>query len=46
MFRFSKPRNARMPLFTNNAQVYYKPGSLAPCGIGTVRNSRAKARKT
>lgn len=29
-------------LFTNNAQVYYKPGSLASCGVGTVRNSRNK----
>jgi hypothetical protein len=34
------------PLFTNNAQVYYKPGSLAPGGVGSVRNSSIKARKT
>ena len=34
------------PLFSNNAVVYYKPGSLAPGGVGTVRNSYAKARKT
>jgi hypothetical protein len=34
------------PLFTNNAQVYYKPGSLAPGGVGSVRNSSTKARKT
>jgi hypothetical protein len=34
------------PLFTNNAQVYYKPGSLAPCGVGSVRNSSIKARRT
>jgi hypothetical protein len=34
------------PLFSNNAAVYYKPGSLAPGGVGTVRNSYAKARKT
>ena len=33
-------------LFSNNAQVYYKPHSLASCGVGTVRNSRLKARKT
>lgn len=26
-------------LFTNNAQVYYKPGSMASCGVGSVRNS-------
>jgi hypothetical protein len=33
------------PLFTNNAQVYYKPGSLASCGVGSVRNSRNKLRR-
>ena len=33
-------------LFTNNAQVCYKPHSLSYGGIGTMRNSRAKARKT
>jgi hypothetical protein len=33
-------------LFTNNAQVYYKPHSLAVGGPGTVVNSRHKARKT
>jgi len=34
------------PLFTNNAQVYYKPGSLASGGVGSVRNSSTKARRT
>jgi hypothetical protein len=33
-------------LFTNNAQVYYKPHSLAPGGIGGVKNYRKKAKKT
>jgi DNA-binding beta-propeller fold protein YncE len=33
-------------LYSNNAQVYYKPHSLAPGGIGTVRNFRIKSRKT
>jgi hypothetical protein len=33
-------------LFTNNAQVYYKPHSLAPGGIGGVRNYRKKSKKT
>jgi len=33
-------------LFTNNAQVYYKPHSLASGGTGTVKNCRHKARKT
>jgi len=33
-------------LFSNNAQVYYKPHSLAPGGTSGVRNSRLKARRT
>ena len=33
-------------LFSNNAVVYYKHGSLASGGVGSVRNSSAKARKT
>ena len=34
------------PLFTNNSLVFYKPGSLAAGGVGSVRNSYAKARRT
>ena len=33
-------------LYTNNSQVYYKGHSLASGGVGTVRNSRSKARRT
>jgi len=33
-------------LYSNNAQVFYNPHTLAPGGIGTVRNSRLKSRKT
>jgi hypothetical protein len=33
-------------LFTDNSRVYYKTSSLAPGGIGGVRNYRRKARKT
>lgn len=33
-------------LFANNAQVYYKPHSLAAGGVGGVKNSRRKARRT
>jgi hypothetical protein len=33
-------------LFTNNATVYYKKNSLAPCGVGTVINSRIKSKET
>ena len=33
-------------LFTNNAQVYYKPHSLAPGGVGGVKNCIIKSKKT
>lgn len=33
-------------LYTDNAMVYYKPHSLSAGGIGTVKNSRHKSRKT
>jgi hypothetical protein len=33
-------------LFSNNAQVFYKSHTLAPGGIGGVRNYRIKSRKT
>lgn len=33
-------------LFANNAQVYYKPHSLASGGVGGVKNSRHKSKKT
>jgi hypothetical protein len=46
-YLYPRARPASMgSLFTNNAQVYYKPGSLAPGGVGSVRNSSIKARKT
>jgi hypothetical protein len=41
-----RPRMIMGSLFTNNAQVFYKPHTLPPGGIGTVRNSRLKSRKT
>jgi hypothetical protein len=41
----SRPR-LQIPAFTNNAQVYYKPHSLASGGVGSVRNNRHKARYT
>jgi hypothetical protein len=45
--KYNPPVVIRMrSLFTNNAQVYYKPHSLAAGGIGTVKNSRHKSRKT
>jgi hypothetical protein len=36
----------KMPLFSNNNAVYYKPKSLAAGGVGTVRNVGAKSKKT
>jgi hypothetical protein len=33
-------------LFSDNSLVVYKPHSLAPGGVGTVKNSRSKSRKT
>jgi hypothetical protein len=33
-------------LFTDNSRVYYKPGSLASCGVGSTRNARHKSRMT
>jgi len=32
-------------LFTDNSRVYYKPGSLAAGGVGTVRNSSIKLKR-
>jgi hypothetical protein len=32
-------------LFTNNSMVYYKKGSLARCGVGSVRNSAVKSKR-
>jgi hypothetical protein len=33
-------------LFSDNSKVFYKPGSLASGGIGTVKNSRRKSTHT
>ena len=33
-------------VFSDNSTVFYTPGTLAPGGVGTTRNSRAKAKKT
>lgn len=32
-------------LFTDNSKIYYKPGSLSSCGVGTVRNSSIKSKR-
>lgn len=36
----------RKPLYTNNSLVFYKSNSLPSCGVGSVVNSRAIARRT
>ena len=33
-------------IFSNNANVYYKPHSLSSGGVGTVKNSRIKWKHT
>jgi hypothetical protein len=33
-------------IYSDNARVYYKPHSLAACGVGTVKNARHTAKKT
>lgn len=35
----------KKPLFSNNSLVFYKRGSLASCGVGSVRNSSVKSRR-
>ena len=35
----------RLPMFTNNAQVYYKPQSQSATGVGSVRNSSIASRR-
>ena len=44
--RFITPRMITGSIFANNAQVYYKPNSLPAGGVGTVRNSGSKGRRT
>lgn len=44
--RFVTAPVMKMSLFGNNSQVYYKPKSLASGGVGTVRNSGSKGRRT
>lgn len=35
----------RRPVLSNNL-IFYKPGSLASCGVGGITNSRVKSRRT
>jgi hypothetical protein len=40
-----KPNTMKMPIFSDNSNVYYKPKSMST-GVGTVRNARAIGKKT
>lgn len=40
------PKFSMQSIFSNNALVYYKKGSLASGGVGTVRNARQKWKHT
>jgi hypothetical protein len=40
-----KPNTMKMPLFSDNSNVYYKPKSMST-GVGTVKNSRRVGIKT
>ncbi len=42
---FSMPR-IMGSIYSDNSLVYYKTNSLPSCSVGTVKNSRKKARKT
>ena len=39
-------RRQNRPLFSNNAMVFYKRGSLPSGGVGSVRNSSIKSKRT
>ena len=41
----TRPGQFRLPMFSNNAQVYYKPASQSATGVGTVRNTGRTARR-
>jgi hypothetical protein len=40
-----KPNTMKMPLFSDNSNVYYKPKTMSS-GVGSVRNSRGIGKKT
>lgn len=47
VFNINQPLKPKLKsLFSDNSIVFYKPGSLSSCGVGTVRNSSIKSRKT
>ena len=40
------PYGYKKPLYTNNAMVFYKPGTVSSSSTGGVSNYRAVARRT
>jgi hypothetical protein len=41
------PKSSSMKsIFADNSRVYYKPHTLASGGVGTVRNSHSKSKRT
>ena len=43
---FIIPKITMQSLFSDNSRAYYKVGSLASGGVGTVRNARRKWKHT
>lgn len=41
-----QPRFSMKSIFSDNSRVYYKQGSLASGGVGTVKNASHKGKKT
>ena len=41
----NQPKLTMKSIFSDNSLVFYKSGSLASCGVGSVRNSSVKSRK-
>ena len=46
LFPNASPLVSMRNLFTDNSRVFYRKGSLAPGGVGTVRNVGRKANRT
>jgi hypothetical protein len=46
LFSLRSNYNMKKTLFANNSMVYYKKGTLASGGVGTVKNCRRKYFKT
>jgi hypothetical protein len=45
-YTYVAPISSMHSIFTDNSRAFYKKGSLAPGGVGTVRNVGRKANRT